>query len=429
MTVRLRAGATTDVGRVRTINQDSFLVLDDRGLYVVADGMGGHQGGEVASTLAVEALRATFVGGTSDALAEAIEEANLRIHERGEADPDLQGMGTTVVAVAVVEDDEGGSLLIANVGDSRAYLFRDGDLTQLTEDHSMVADLVREGRITEAEAEVHPQRNIVTRVLGVYDQVDIDLWPVDVVRGDRLLLCSDGLFNEVAADQTASVLRRLSDPQEAADELVRLANEGGGRDNITVLVVDVVDDGGVAEAASSALAGEPSGLTSDGPDLAGFSTASRRRAPSLPTGTTTTRSPPAPERVPLRSRLSWRVVGFALLARRGHRRRLRHDPVVRHGHVLRGLRPRRGRDLPGPARRRAVDRPDRGGPHRHRPRRRAREVPRRDRGGQPAGLAPRRPGLRLEREAGHRPHHHDHEHHPTTTLPVDPTATTTVVAP
>jgi serine/threonine protein phosphatase PrpC len=311
VTIRLRAGATTDVGRVRTINQDSFLVLDDRGLYAVADGMGGHQGGEVASTLAVEALRATFVGGTSDALAEAIEEANLRIHERGEADPELQGMGTTVVAVAVVEDDDGGSLLIANVGDSRGYLFRDGDLTQLTEDHSMVADLVREGRITEAEAEVHPQRNIVTRVLGVYDQVDIDLWPVDVVRGDRLLLCSDGLFNEVAADQTASVLRRLSDPQEAADELVRLANEGGGRDNITVLVVDVVDDGGVAEAASSALAGEASGLTSDGPDLAGFSTASDREPD--PAGDDADPAPARAERVPLRSRLSWRVVGFGLL--------------------------------------------------------------------------------------------------------------------
>jgi PPM family protein phosphatase len=210
-----------------------------------------------------------------------------------------------------VEDDDGGSLLIANVGDSRGYLFRDGDLTQLTEDHSMVADLVREGRITEAEAEVHPQRNIVTRVLGVYDQVDIDLWPVDVVRGDRLLLCSDGLFNEVAADQTASVLRRLSDPQEAADELVRLANEGGGRDNITVLVVDVVDDGGVAEAASSALAGEASGLTSDGPDLAGFSTASDREPD--PAGDDADPAPARAERVPLRSRLSWRVVGFGLL--------------------------------------------------------------------------------------------------------------------
>ena len=115
---------------------------------------------------------------------------------------------------------------------------------------------MREGRITAEEAEVHPQRNIVTRVLGVYETVEVDLWPVDPVAGDRFLLCSDGLFNEVGDDQIGSVLRRLADPTEAAAELVRLANEGGGRDNITVVVVDVVDDGGVAEAASAALAGE-----------------------------------------------------------------------------------------------------------------------------------------------------------------------------
>ena len=138
---------------------------------------------------------------------------------------------------------------------------------------------MREGRITAEEAEVHPQRNIVTRVLGIYDTVDVDLWPVDPVAGDRFLLCSDGLFNEVGADQISSVLRRLDDPAEAAAELVRLANELGGRDNITVVLVDVVDDGGVAQAASAALAGEPSALDSvapdrsDGDDLAGFTTA------------------------------------------------------------------------------------------------------------------------------------------------------------
>ena len=191
----------------------------------------------------------------------------------GEADPDLRGMGTTVVAAAVVPAavpgadaptaEDAAQLLVANVGDSRAYLFRGGDLTQLTEDHSMVADLMREGRISAEEAEVHPQRNIVTRVLGVYDQVDVDLWPVDAVRGDRLLLCSDGLFNEVAADQIAAVLRRLADPQEAAAELVRRALESGGRDNVTVLVLDVVDDGGVAEAASAAL-GDDTALVAAG---------------------------------------------------------------------------------------------------------------------------------------------------------------------
>ena len=318
MTIRLKAGAATDIGRVRQVNQDSFLVLEDRGLYAVADGMGGHQGGEVASQLAVEALRSTYVEGTVDALAAAIEEANLRIHEEGEADPNLQGMGTTVVAVAVVPDAQGdettGSLLVANVGDSRAYLFRDDGLTQLTEDHSMVGDLLREGRITEAEAEVHPQRNIVTRVLGVYDQVDVDLWPVDAVRGDRLLLCSDGLFNEVAGDQIASVLRRLADPQEAAAELVRRANEGGGRDNVTVLIVDVVDDGGVAQAASTSLAGAASGLDSDQRDLAGFASAREdvAEAPEAERERRRLRRAKA-DRVPLRSRLTWRVAGFAVL--------------------------------------------------------------------------------------------------------------------
>jgi protein phosphatase len=308
VTIRLQAGGATDVGRVRNVNQDSFVLLPDRSMFAVADGMGGHQGGEVASQLAIQAIRDTYVDTDGDALVDAIEEANLRIHEAGEGDPSLRGMGTTVVAVAVVPDGDGpgGSLLVANVGDSRCYLFRDGDLTQITEDHSMVADLVREGRITEAEAEVHPQRNIVTRVLGVYDSVDIDLWPVDGVEGDRLLLCSDGLFNEVAADQIASVLRRLADPQEAADELVRRALEGGGRDNVTVVVVDVVDDGGVAEAASTALAGAPSGLESGEPDLAGFTAARGDAAPA--SGRARRR-----ERVSLRQRITWRVVAFVVL--------------------------------------------------------------------------------------------------------------------
>jgi serine/threonine protein phosphatase PrpC len=318
MTLRVRAGAATDVGRVRSVNQDSFLVLADKGLFVVADGMGGHQGGEVASRMAVDVLQSTYVESSADALAEAISDANERIHDVGDADPDLRGMGTTIVAAAVVPDADGGDgaegaqLLVANVGDSRAYLFRDGDLTQLTEDHSMVADLLREGRISEEEAEVHPQRNIVTRVLGVYDQVDIDLWPVDAVRGDRLLLCSDGLFNEVAADQIAAVLRRLADPQEAASELVRRANEGGGRDNVTVLVLDVVDDGGVAESASAALADEPTGLAAaTGPDLAGRGAGTDDPRPSARHGRAKRRRDRRAEE-PRARRITWRAVLFAI---------------------------------------------------------------------------------------------------------------------
>jgi serine/threonine protein phosphatase PrpC len=342
--VELRAGAATHVGRLRTINQDAYVLLPDRALFVVADGMGGHQGGEVAARLAIETLDVAYQDATADSLTEAILVANHRIRNEGDADPNLRGMGTTVVALALVpeeadpdasgsDDDEGTDdrpqhLLIANVGDSRAYLQRDDGLVQLTEDHSVVADLVREGRISEQEAEVHPQRNVVTRVLGVYDTIDVDLWPIDPVAGDRFLLCSDGLFNEVGADQISSVLRRLDDPTEAAAELVRLANEGGGRDNITVVIVDVVDDGGVARAASAALAGQPSRLESVAPareaeDLAGFTTAmpevdaaglSDEQLESV----RSEQKPSRAERRALRksrsrSRFTWRVLAFLIL--------------------------------------------------------------------------------------------------------------------
>ena len=342
MTVQLRAGAATHVGRMRTVNQDAYVLLPDRELFVVADGMGGHQGGEVAARIAIETLHLAYQEPTADALTDAIAVANHRIRNEGDADPNLRGMGTTVVALAVVQEDPDPDspdaeaeadderrqyLLVANVGDSRAYLQRDGGLVQLTEDHSVVADLVREGRISAQEAEVHPQRNVVTRVLGIYDTVDVDLWPIDPVRGDRFLLCSDGLFNEVGLDQIGSVLRRLDDPSEAADELVRLANEGGGRDNITVVVVDVVDDGGVAGAASAALAREPSRLESPAPageasDLAGFTTA----IPAAEGGLTdeqleAVREAPKPTRAErraerkrtTRTRVTWRVIAFVLL--------------------------------------------------------------------------------------------------------------------
>lgn len=317
--VQVRAGAATHVGRVRSINQDAFLVLPERQLFVVADGMGGHQGGEVASRLAVDALRSGDPSLTTEGLVDAIEAANQQIHDTGEHDPGLRGMGTTIVAAAVVPDDEADDpaaecLVVASVGDSRAYLFRDGTFTQLTEDHSIVGDLVREGRITEEEAEVHPQRNIVTRVLGVYPDVDIDLWPVDPVRGDRFVLCSDGLFNEVRAEQITSVLRRLEDPHDAADELVRLANEGGGRDNITVVVLDVVDDGGVAEAASAALADEPSHLGHPVDDPAGFATARGEEPEPAPAPAARRRRAERADRPgrPAR-RVGWRAVAFTLL--------------------------------------------------------------------------------------------------------------------
>ena len=331
----LKAGAATDVGRLRTVNQDSYVLLPERGLYVVADGMGGHQGGEVASQLAVETLQLAYQDSTADSLADAIAVANHRIRNEGDRDPDLRGMGTTVVAVALMPEepdldddtepaDPDGPLhlLIANVGDSRGYLFRDSALLQITEDHSIVADLVREGRITADEAEVHPQRNIVTRVLGVYETVEADLWPVDPVRGDRYLLCSDGLFNEVSSDQITAVLRRLADPQEAADELVRLANAGGGRDNITVVLLDVVDDGGIAEAASVALADEPARRApAASRDLAGFSSAlpevdAHEVAPASALEPVLSRRQRRAERKAVkqrRTRFTWRFALFLLL--------------------------------------------------------------------------------------------------------------------
>jgi serine/threonine protein phosphatase PrpC len=258
----LRWGGASHVGRVRSINEDNYLARDDVGLWAVADGMGGHRGGEVASELACAAVGRSFADHTVDGLIEAIDQANEAVYETGSSDPDLTGMGTTMVALAVVDEHGDEVLAVANVGDSRVYRYSIGDLHQLTDDHSLVADLVREGSLSPEEAAVHPQRNIVTRVLGVHERVPVDTITVEPVAGERYVLCSDGLFNEVPEPEIASVLRRLDDPAEAANELVRLAVEGGGRDNVTVVVVDVIDDGGRAGEASKALAADetPSGV-------------------------------------------------------------------------------------------------------------------------------------------------------------------------
>jgi len=218
---------------------------------VVADGMGGHRGGEIASQIACDEISRHFEAQTVQGLIDAIEAANAAVFQVGADDPDLAGMGTTVVALAVVDDGDQEVLAIANVGDSRAYRLTAGELEQLTEDHSLVADMVREGSISAEEAVSHPQRNILTRVLGVYEDVPVDVVTVTPRHGDRFLLCSDGLFNEMAEDRIASVLRRLADPNEAADELVRMAVDAGGRDNVTVVVVDVLADGQSATAATA----------------------------------------------------------------------------------------------------------------------------------------------------------------------------------
>lgn len=271
---QLRAGGVTDVGRMRQVNQDTPLLADNVQLWAVADGMGGHRGGEVASELAVRSLSANYGhnGRDLDALFAAANEANAAVNDAARQDPDLRGMGTTLVAIALTDDDE---LAYVNIGDSRIYLFRDGELSRLTEDHSLVEEMVREGTITPEEARSHPRRNVVTRALGIDAAARFDGNTIVPYTGDRYVLCSDGLFNEVDDERIASVLRRLDDPADAASELVRLANEGGGRDNITVVVVDVVDDGGRAESASRVA---PATATSNRDDPAGFSAV----APPIP---------------------------------------------------------------------------------------------------------------------------------------------------
>jgi PPM family protein phosphatase len=326
----LRWGGATNVGRVRTINEDNYMARDDVGLWAVADGMGGHRGGEVASEIACAALGQAFADRTVEGLVDAIEHANAAVFDAAAGNPDLGGMGTTVVALAVVDEGGDDMLAVANVGDSRVYRLAGSDLDQLTEDHSLVADLVRQGRLSPEEAAVHPQRNIVTRVLGVNDDVPVDIVTVVPHRGDRYVLCSDGLFNEVPEPAIADVLHRIDEPGEVAEELVRLAVAGGGRDNVTVVVVDVIDDGGRAEVASAALAGEPtveSVRGVGGPRPSGAYTDGDADNGDTPTATATARGPAAePAAVttgnrdggarhpqPSTRRVTWRVVLFTLI--------------------------------------------------------------------------------------------------------------------
>lgn len=330
--INVRVGGASDVGRVRTKNEDSWFTDDN--VFAVADGMGGHQGGEVASQTAVEVLQAQVTEPTSAALITAAHAANEAIFAKAEGQPNLRGMGTTLCAMAIVTDDDGeDELAVINVGDSRLYQFRDDTLTQVTRDHSLVEDMRASGQITEAEAAVHPHRNIVTRALGISPTVDIDEFVVVPRTDDRYVLSSDGLFNEVSADQISATLRRLADPQDAAAELVRLANVGGGRDNITCVVVDVVDDGGRADRAAEAgvapIRSRP--RRADHRDVAGFTSAaksndavtmhhdtvatemSRDVAPDKSRrGKSRKAVDPDPEQPRLR-RATWRTMGFVVL--------------------------------------------------------------------------------------------------------------------
>jgi len=247
--------ALTDTGRKRRHNEDSHVY--DPPLFVVADGMGGAQAGEVASGLVVAAFgdfrEANHLSG-GERLAAVIREANRRIYERATRDTGASGMGTTVTA-ALVEDD---LIAVAHVGDSRAYVIRDGKLEQLTQDHSLVADLVRDGRLTPEEAEVHPQRSVITRALGTDAEVDVDTTVFEARPGDVFLLCSDGLSSMVADDLILRLVSESTRLDEAARALIQAANRNGGDDNITAVLFRLdTDDTTVVEPSAAPPEPEP----------------------------------------------------------------------------------------------------------------------------------------------------------------------------
>lgn len=242
-------GALSDIGSARENNEDSlFASLDrDMPLYIVADGMGGHNAGEVASKMAVDIVREEFAINNEnlnsprkirECIKMALEKANEVIYKRSLNELDCEGMGTTVVLGYYFEN----RFYIGHVGDSRAYVLVDGDLNQITEDHTLVNELIKKGSITESQALSHPQRNAITRALGTSIDIDIDTYEVDFNRADILLLCSDGLYNMVDESIIFKTLKETIDLEEGVASLVQMANENGGKDNITIIAIKFNDE-------------------------------------------------------------------------------------------------------------------------------------------------------------------------------------------
>jgi serine/threonine protein phosphatase PrpC len=270
----------TNTGRQRDANEDSYLAQSP--VFAVADGMGGAQAGEVASRLAAESFEAVERGDESpEAYLRAIAKtANARIHRLAESDSSRSGMGTTLTA-ALVEGEEVG---FAHVGDSRAYLFRDGQLKLLTSDHSLVEELRRQGRLTDEQAEDHPQRSIITRALGPERDVEVDTMTYRARPGDVYLLCSDGLTTMVKEDRIGAILAGAETLDDAVDRLVEEANEAGGRDNITVVAFRVAAEVPAEEEERLTLVGpaaEEAGLTAAGVEAARRQEAERAREPAV----------------------------------------------------------------------------------------------------------------------------------------------------
>ncbi len=236
MTLGRWAGAS-DPGRRRRRNEDSYVIQPP--LFAVADGMGGAQAGEVASKLAAAAVK----DGAGD-VEGLIQEANRRVHQRSLEDPNASGMGTTLTVASV----ENGTVRIGHVGDSRAYLVRDGRLEQVTEDHSLVGELMRSGKLSAEEAEQHPQRSMITRALGTDPDVDVDVFPIEPLPGDLFLLCSDGLTTMVGDREILRLVEeKRGDLQALVKALIKAANRGGGEDNITVIAFEIADSDGAAD--------------------------------------------------------------------------------------------------------------------------------------------------------------------------------------
>ena len=272
MLLAAETSCKTDIGRQRRDNEDSAFARAP--VFVVADGMGGAQAGEVAARIAIEAFEHGLPGGGSpeERLANLVREANHQIYERSRADRGRAGMGTTLTA-AYVDDAH---VAIAHVGDSRAYLFRDGTLQRLTQDHSLVGELVRRGKLSEEQAAEHPRRSIITRALGLEPDVDVDTWTYPARAGDVILLCSDGLTSMISEERVRDILESNPNLDAVADTLINEANEAGGRDNITVVLsrleeLDADDPAPDRETMVGLSGARPTGGDSGGGDYEGSS--------------------------------------------------------------------------------------------------------------------------------------------------------------
>lgn len=243
----MKIGVSSTTGKVRDINQDSYFCseFNDINVFAVADGMGGHNAGEVASRIAVETIkdllynfREDLINGkieVSEFIKKLLEEANKNIFIEAEENIKLKGMGTTITLVFVLENE----ILIGHVGDSRAYIFSNNELIQITEDHSLVAELVKNGTISEYEAINHPQKNVITRALGTDKEIKVDIFNKKIKKDDVIILCTDGLTNLVSEERIKNVLNEHQNIQDACDTLINIANELGGYDNTTVIIIKI----------------------------------------------------------------------------------------------------------------------------------------------------------------------------------------------